>query len=292
MTRSYKEKRHSMTSTKVLLTGLGILALTASLAAQERAPRGGGEQAQPRHQAPQVQQQAPPPPQMSQPRYEAPPAQQRPSPERYMMNEGRGRGMMGEGQMRGRMQDQNRGQASQRTPGATYGWESGQGRGQMIRPPQSRPGAMRGPGGQAVPRGMMGGPGYPMGPRGRVLPRNDRPRWPLYEQRRHRAFRWNLGLGGLYLGEMGYYGNYPIYPYQSYYESGSFGHLKFKGCPRDAGVLIDNGFAGLIDSADGLWQSIVAEVGTHIINVVFDEAEVAQFNVYVAPYQTMTLRCQ
>lgn len=246
-----------MTRTKILLTGIGILALAGLVSAQDRGPR---------HQAPspQPQHQSAPPPQ----------AQQRPSPERYMMGQGRGPGMM-----EGRRNDQSRGQAVPRGQGAMYGRGPDQGHGVMVRPPQRNPGAIR------------GGPSYPMVPQGRALPRNERPRWPLYEQRRHRAFQWNLGIGGVYLGEMGYYGNYPVYPYDEYYADSEFGRVKVKGCPRYATVLVNEGVIGLVDDADGLWQEFVIPVGQHIIRIVFDDNEVAGFNVFIRPYATMTLHC-
>lgn len=260
------------TRTKVIATGIVTILLTGTLLGQEqRQPRG---QAQSRHEAPQVQQQAPPPP----------PPQQRPAPERLMMHERTQMGMMRHERP---AQDQNRGEAVPRRQGAMNGRGPGQGAGPMMRPPQGRPegpGAMRGP--------MNGrGPGYPLY-RGRAIPRGGHPMLPGYEYRNHQSFRWSLGLGGVYMNDFGYYGNYPLYPYRSYYESGSFGHLKVKGCPREAGVLIDEGFAGLVDASDGVFQDIVVEVGSHIVSVVFDEETLAEFRVYVSPYQTQTLRCR
>lgn len=140
----------------------------------------------------------------------------------------------------------------------------------------------------------MQGPGYPAH-RERILPRGGRYMFPLREQRRHQPFRWTVGLGGMYLTDRFYdgmyYGNYSLYPYSDYYADNDFGRIKVKDCPRFATVLADEGVIGLVDDADGAFQGFTIPVGQHLIRVIFEDVEVAGFNVFVQPYVTMTLRC-
>jgi len=68
------------------------------------------------------------------------------------------------------------------------------------------------------------------------------------------------------------YYSYPYYaPYAGYGYVGSvgaaYGSIKIQGAPRNAEVYVDGGFAGVVDSYDGAFQSLDLEPGSHVVEV-------------------------
>jgi hypothetical protein len=117
---------------------------------------------------------------------------------------------------------------------------------------------------------------YPYGWR----PYGYRPGWSLnfYFGRPHGA----VGFGGYYPpAAYGYYAIQPGVPY---------GSVRIVDAPRDAQVLVDGYYAGVVDDYDGVFQHLNLEPGAHRIEIQAQGFAPIGFDVRVAPGQTITYR--
>ena len=101
----------------------------------------------------------------------------------------------------------------------------------------------------------------------------------------------NLYFGRPYYGygSRGYYGsgNYGYYAIPQGY---AYGSLRIVDAPRDAQVFVDGYYAGVVDDYDGVFQRLNLEPGQHRVEVeVYPGAPPAEYDVYVAPGQTVTV---
>ena len=91
-----------------------------------------------------------------------------------------------------------------------------------------------------------------------------------------------MGYGGYYpQADYGYYAIAPGVPY---------GSLRIVDAPRDAQVLVDGYYAGVVDDYDGVFQHLNLEPGAHHIEVQADGFAPIGFDVRLAPGQTITYR--
>ena len=104
---------------------------------------------------------------------------------------------------------------------------------------------------------------------------------------------WSLDL---YFGRP--YANY-AYPYD-YSSSGygyynlapgrAYGAVRIVDAPRDANVLVDGYYAGVVDDYDGVFQHLNLEAGAHHIEIEAEGYPPIPFDVRVEPGQTVTIR--
>lgn len=103
------------------------------------------------------------------------------------------------------------------------------------------------------------------------------------------------GYGGYGYGgyDGGYYDPYDperSYPDPAQYQRYEEGALRLKLKPRDATVFIDGYYTGIVDDFDGLFQRVRIEAGPHRIEVRAPGLESLEFNVFIEPDRTLTLR--
>lgn len=173
-----------------------------------------------------------------------------------------------------------------------------------------------GPAGRAVPRGTVrGAPGsgrYARGARPYGV-YGGGPRYDVYYGYPY-AF-WGSGLyGGFYYGSgwgypygwgpgWGYrygppywgpgiaYGAYgPYGAYGAVAAGRAYGGVRIDVDERDAEVLVDGAYAGIVDDFDGSVQRLNLEPGPHRIEIVRDGFEPVAFDVNVEPGRTITYR--
>jgi len=90
-----------------------------------------------------------------------------------------------------------------------------------------------------------------------------------------------------YGGGGGYYGGGGGYSYGAFRDTGS---LRLKIKPREAKVLIDGYFVGVVDSFDGLFQKLGIDGGAHRVEIRADGYEPLQFEVLITPGETVTYK--
>lgn len=91
-----------------------------------------------------------------------------------------------------------------------------------------------------------------------------------------------VGVGGYYPpAAYGYYTIAPGVPY---------GSVRIVDAPRDAQVLVDGYYAGVVDDYDGVFQHLNLEPGAHHIEVQSEGFAPIGFDVRLAPGQTITYR--
>lgn len=98
-------------------------------------------------------------------------------------------------------------------------------------------------------------------------------------------------FGGYGYGYGGGYGGYYPYGYggQGYgYATEDEGSIRLKVKPRDAKVYVDGYFVGVVDGFDGVFQKLKLNGGHHHVEVKADGYETAEFDVLIAPDQTVT----
>ena len=103
----------------------------------------------------------------------------------------------------------------------------------------------------------------------------------------------------------GYYGGYGSgygsgYGYGSgsgYYSSGGYGStyrdagsLRLKIRPREAQVFVDGYFVGVVDSFDGVFQSLKLDGGGHNVEIKAEGFEPLDFEVLITPGETVTYK--
>lgn len=103
---------------------------------------------------------------------------------------------------------------------------------------------------------------------------------------------WSLNLyfGRPYVG--GYYTDRP-YGYYSLAPGFAYGSLRIVDAPRDARVLVDGYYAGVVDDYDGVFQHLNLEPGPHHIEIEIDPGlEPIAFDVRIEPGRTVTFRAR
>jgi hypothetical protein len=104
---------------------------------------------------------------------------------------------------------------------------------------------------------------------------------------------WNLGLyfGAPYsaYGYPGYgYGPAAGYGYYSLVPGRAYGAVRIVDAPRDAQVLVDGYYAGVVDDYDGVFQHLNLEAGAHRIEIQIPGGPPISFDVRVRPGETVT----
>jgi hypothetical protein len=104
---------------------------------------------------------------------------------------------------------------------------------------------------------------------------------------------WNLGLyfGAPYsaYGNPGYgYGPSAGYGYYSLIPGRAYGAVRIVDAPRDAQVLVDGFYAGVVDDYDGVFQHLNLEAGAHRIEIMAPGGPPISFDVRVRPGETVT----
>jgi hypothetical protein len=102
---------------------------------------------------------------------------------------------------------------------------------------------------------------------------------------------WSLNL---YFGRPYSTYGYPAYPYSpgyGYYSvipGRAYGALRIVDAPRDAQVLVDGYYAGVVDDYDGVFQHLNLEVGPHHIEIEAAGYPPVAFEVRIEPGRTVT----
>jgi hypothetical protein len=102
---------------------------------------------------------------------------------------------------------------------------------------------------------------------------------------------WSLNL---YFGRPYSTYGYPAYPYAQgygYYSvipGRAYGALRIVDAPRDAQVLIDGYYAGVVDDYDGVFQHLNLEVGPHHIEIEAAGYPPVAFDVRIEPGRMVT----
>lgn len=146
------------------------------------------------------------------------------------------------------------------------------------------------------PRGTHPATGQAM-PRGEVVP--SRYQYPYYAPYYGPDYwYWNpYGYGYPYYGSYGlgfFYYDPMWWGYPGYYYSGystrldDTGALRLKLRPRNAEVLVDGYYVGIVDEFDGVFQRLRLETGGHRIEVRAEGYEPLVFDVLIPPFETVT----
>jgi len=99
---------------------------------------------------------------------------------------------------------------------------------------------------------------------------------------------WSVNL---YFGRpYGYYGYPASYGYYALRPGLAYGALRIVDAPRDAQVIVDGYYAGVVDDYDGVFQHLNLEAGSHRIEIEVRGDEPIAFDVNVSPGQTITYR--
>ncbi len=167
-------------------------------------------------------------------------------------------------------------------------------------------------GGRAVPRGSVRG-AYPGGRSGYVAPHRHYNRGRYYgpSVRAYYGYPYSFNYYGYprFYGYPGYYGyspyangwygyGYPAYGYGPYAYQGSvgvapgrpYGGVRIDLPERDAEVLVDGYYAGIVDDFDGTFQELKLEPGPHRIEIRAEGFEPVAFDVDVEFGRTITYR--
>jgi hypothetical protein len=169
---------------------------------------------------------------------------------------------------------------------------------------------------RAVPRGSVR-PGRVYRNYGRVVPyRSYRGYGPNVRFGAYYGYPGYFGPGvfGAPFWGSGYWGGYPYrygYPYANGYSYGyeygdpygyggavvvgpgrASGGIRIDVPERDAEVLVDGYYAGIVDDFDGVMQQLQLEPGPHRVEIRLDGFEPVTFEVDVRPGRTITYRTQ
>ena len=98
------------------------------------------------------------------------------------------------------------------------------------------------------------------------------------------GYGYGGGYGYGYGGGYGGYGPYQGPTYQIY------GGLRLKMKPREAEVLVDGYFAGVVDDFDGAFQQLNLDVGPHRIEVRYAGYEPTSFEIRTQPDEKITYK--
>jgi hypothetical protein len=99
---------------------------------------------------------------------------------------------------------------------------------------------------------------------------------------------WNLGLyfGAPYAGYG--YGQSDGYGYYSLVPGRVYGAVRIVDAPRDAQVMVDGYYAGVVDDYDGVFQHLNLEPGAHRIELEIPGGPPLSFDVRIRPGETVT----
>ena len=98
---------------------------------------------------------------------------------------------------------------------------------------------------------------------------------------------WAWSSYGYGHGGYGAYGGYPRWNGPYGYDVGS---VRLKVSPKDAEVLVDGYYAGIVDDFDGIFQSLKLDTGAYRIEVTKPGYETLVFDVRVQHGRTITFR--
>jgi hypothetical protein len=108
----------------------------------------------------------------------------------------------------------------------------------------------------------------------------------------YNGYGWGLGFGfGYpYWGYYPYGGFYPYYgyPYWGYYDPS--GAVRLEVGPRDARVLVDGYYAGIVDDFDGTFQRLHLPPGRHEITLKLSGFKTHRILFYAATGNTLKIR--
>jgi hypothetical protein len=82
-----------------------------------------------------------------------------------------------------------------------------------------------------------------------------------------------------------YYAQYP-----RYYYGRSWASARIEVKPREAQVFVDGYFVGMVDQFDGVFQKLTIDAGAHRIEVRSEGHETSDFEVLIAPGETVTYK--
>ena len=101
---------------------------------------------------------------------------------------------------------------------------------------------------------------------------------------------WSLGLYfGAPYSAYGYgYGPSAGYGYYSIVPGRAYGAVRIVDAPRDAQVVVDGYYAGVVDDYDGVFQHLNLEAGSHRIEIEWPGGPPIVFDVRVRPGETVT----
>ena len=108
--------------------------------------------------------------------------------------------------------------------------------------------------------------------------------YPYYGASGYPYGAYGNSYGGYYPGgyDSGAYGVRPGYA------DGGYGGIRIQGAPRDAQVLVDGYYAGIVDDYNGTFQRLDVQPGPHEIEVRTPGRPLT-YDVNVAPGQTLTI---
>jgi hypothetical protein len=129
---------------------------------------------------------------------------------------------------------------------------------------------------------------------GRAVPRPSSPP-PAPVAHVHRGFvrGYPFGYGSYGLGFFYYdpwYWGTPSYYRPSAYGYRLTGELRLKVKPREAEVLVDGYYAGIVNDFDGFFQRLTLDEGPHTIELRAPGREPLKFDVRIMPGETITYR--
>jgi len=105
------------------------------------------------------------------------------------------------------------------------------------------------------------------------------------------GYGWGLGFGFGYPygGYYPYWGYYPYgHPYWGYYDTSGAVRLQIK--PKEARVLLDGYYAGIVDDFDGNFERLRMPPGRHEITVKLSGYKTHRILLYVASGKTLNFR--
>lgn len=152
------------------------------------------------------------------------------------------------------------------------------------KPPDRTPPATQPPGDRATPRAPQGPPQGQQRAVPREQPRDrERP-----EARGHFGPYWPPFYPVPYTPWYYPYGYYPPYGYPYLYES--YGSVRLDVDQKDASVLVDGFYVGIVDDFDGIFQRLNLKVGRHHIEIAAVGYETLVFEVNILAGRTITYR--
>jgi hypothetical protein len=110
----------------------------------------------------------------------------------------------------------------------------------------------------------------------------------LYDPFFYDPYMYGGGYGGGYGGYYG--GGYQGGSGRGAYGHGATGSLRLKIKPREAQVYVDGYFVGEVDQFDGLFQRLTIDAGSHHIEIRSQGHQSIEFDVLIAPGETVTYK--
>ena len=116
---------------------------------------------------------------------------------------------------------------------------------------------------------------------------------------RHAAPRRPVAVRGevIFIGGYFYdpfFGPYPWWPrpsYRRYFPAYDYrAEVRIVATPKETAVYVDGFYAGIVDDFDGVFQKLLLPPGGHAFALHLEGYRTAEYNVYVRPGSTFTLR--